>query len=246
MHRAYVTPAWIDAYNVCNTEPVPQDVATRFFSVVRIKSAEVVAVFDGNGRSVQGRLDTKSRSFVDGELLTAPLPKSSVTIWQAAVDEAKLTQCISRGCEFGVDHFVIFDGELSEKFCLAKCMKKAERFMRIAQDAARQCGRHYVPTMSFLPSLADVVAHSSDPTSLMIMGDPTSTQHLVQVISRRESPLQKLIVAIGAEGGLSAKEKESLQRAGFLGVRWAPYVLRSELACLAAVSIFHAFTEGGL
>jgi 16S rRNA (uracil1498-N3)-methyltransferase len=41
---------------------------------------------------------------------------------------------------------------------------------------------------------------------------------------------------VGPEGGLTAREREDAERAGFLPIRFGPRILRTETAPLAAIA----------
>lgn len=247
MHRSYVSKLWIDAYLDNNQERLPRDVEQRFFSVVRIKSDEEVAVFDGAGRQIVGALkkDGTGAYFFSARVIEEEPAKPAIVVLQAAIEDAKLSQTIQRGCEFGVDRFVIFPAERSDKFCFEKLKKRADRFMRIAEDAARQSGRLFIPSIEFETNLSDALAKTRAHECIGFFGEVAHNVRLSQILSQHVNREASYYVVIGPEGGLCESEKALLCSSGFLGVLWAPYVLRSELASLAAVSIINAYCGRG-
>jgi 16S rRNA (uracil1498-N3)-methyltransferase len=54
------------------------------------------------------------------------------------------------------------------------------------------------------------------------------------------SPAQEVVLLIGPEGGLTAREHEDARRAGFVPVRFGPRILRTETAPLAAIAAMQA------
>ena len=51
---------------------------------------------------------------------------------------------------------------------------------------------------------------------------------------------QRVVIAIGPEGGWSPRDRQSLEAAGFQGLRLGPRVLRTETAGLAAIAALQA------
>lgn len=240
MHRSYVPKEWIDAFIVDERHELPQDAITRFYSVLRVKPDESVAVFDGCGRQVVGIISKITANFIKAELLFTPLSNPEIVLVQAAIEEAKITETIQRGVEYGVDRFIIFFAERSDPYILSKLEKRLDRLMRIAQDASRQSERMYIPSIATVSSLKDVVQQTIDNMGLGVFGDPQSSQKFSEIL-RRQWPFKKPFwIVVGPEGGLSSSECDRLSEAGLTGVQWAPYVLRSELAGLSAIAIFNA------
>lgn len=243
MHRSFVDKAWIDGFIQNNRHELPAEVVARFFSVVRIKPDEVVGVFDGYGREVVGTLayekQDKRAYFMQGSLQVSEQPKPQIILVQAALSESKLTETIKRGCEIGVDKFVVFNAERSEPFCYKKAINKQERFERMAQDACRQSGRLFVPGIEFRESLAPILKEASSET-LGIFGAVDGTKLLSLVLKEYSVKASSLAVVVGPEGGLSGAEIKQLEQVQFIGARWAPFVLRAELAGVFAVAIIQS------
>jgi 16S rRNA (uracil1498-N3)-methyltransferase len=103
-------------------------------------------------------------------------------------------------------------------------------------DAARQCGRGDLPLLGGLVALAAAL-NASDGLGLLL--DPNAEHSLVETL-RTLAPEHPLALAVGPEGGFSAAEREQLLAAGFQPVRLAPFVLRTELAAVAALSVVAA------
>jgi len=111
-----------------------------------------------------------------------------------------------------------------------------DRLRAVMLDAARQCGRGDLPTLS---GLVDLSAALADARGLSLLLEPAAPESLVEVL--REAPRDRAItLAVGPEGGFTAEESAHLLGAGFVAVRLAPFVLRTELAAVAALSVVAA------
>ncbi len=231
MHRCFVEKEWFDAWIRDATHPVPQEVLERFFKILRVKENEEVGIFDGQGREMTG-IVTKKGLFSKLSIFEEKPASLSIVILQAALEETKISETLKRGTEYGAHEFVIFPAERSDPFCFQKLKKRQERLKLLTIDASRQSGRRFVPQISFIETLS----FGLKTQDYGFFGDLAAKDHLWQALSDCQKH-QRITVAIGPEGGLSPKEIELLKQSGFSSVRWAPHTLRSELACLGAISL---------
>jgi 16S rRNA (uracil1498-N3)-methyltransferase len=113
---------------------------------------------------------------------------------------------------------------------------RPERLRAVMLDAARQCGRGDLPELSGLIDLAMALGAGG---GLRLLLDPQGRQSLVEVL--RTAPSDRPItLAIGPEGGFSVDEHAALVEAGFAPVRLSAFVLRTELAAVAALAVVAA------
>jgi len=113
---------------------------------------------------------------------------------------------------------------------------RLERVRAVMLDAARQCGRGDLPELG---GPADLSAAASAASGLLLLLDPNATQSLVEVM-RVTARDRAVTLAIGPEGGFSAEEARALLDAGFEPVRLSAFVLRTELAAVAALAVVAA------
>jgi 16S rRNA (uracil1498-N3)-methyltransferase len=113
---------------------------------------------------------------------------------------------------------------------------RSERLRAVMIDAARQCGRAELPRLSGLCGLGEAL-DGSDGLGLLL--DPNAELSLVEQL-RVLAKAHPLSLAVGPEGGFSDRERQRLLEAGFQPVRLAPYVLRTELAAVAALAVVAA------
>lgn len=239
MHRSYVEPAWIEAWLKDPKYRLPPEASRRFVEIVRIKTQEKIALFDGQGRQITGLLahDKSSNLYYleEAKLIKVSPATPQIILAQAAITESKIAETLRRGCEFGVDKFIIFNAQKSESFCLNKLKKRSARLEAILLDAARQSERLLTPNLIFTEDLKNYLRPQG------VFGDLGSDIKLSEILKQKYDSQKDFLIVIGPEGGLTPGEIENLQKAHLTGVRWGPYTQRSELAGLAAVSIFNAF-----
>lgn len=115
---------------------------------------------------------------------------------------------------------------------------RVERWHRVATGAAEQSGRAVVPRIDTVVSLKqamDSLGPSGDGEIRVVATEPA----IHPGGSTRDSPrsARSVVVAVGPAGGLSARDLEILDAAGFARERFALHTLRAETACLAALAI---------
>jgi 16S rRNA (uracil1498-N3)-methyltransferase len=112
---------------------------------------------------------------------------------------------------------------------------RAERWRKVTQEAARQCGRADVPRIDE-PATWDAVFSllREEPARVAVLLDPEARELRLGAAARGAG---SLLLAVGPEGGFSAEERERAVREGMLAASLGPLVLRTETAGLAALSI---------
>lgn len=240
MHRSYVNKSWLDKYLLNQEHPLPDEVVKRFLSVVRVKNDEKVVVFDGCGRELVGTIE-KPNKFQLCQLINNEEPRPKVILLQGAIDLKKIEQTVMRCTEIGVADIVIFNAQFSNSFCYKKLLAKKDRLEFIAQDAARQSERAFIPKIYFCDDIKHAAEYSVD-MGLGVFGDARESRHLSSLLI--DNRLDKnIFIAVGPEGGLSSTEQRVLIEKSFISSLWAPFVLRSELAGFAALAIINAFLK---
>jgi 16S rRNA (uracil1498-N3)-methyltransferase len=114
---------------------------------------------------------------------------------------------------------------------------RAQRWRRIAIEAARQCGRGDAPRIDapapLLEAVRAIAANASrgDLLACLVPGAPTVLGDALRVLS----PAASVTLVIGPEGGLSADEIAACEALGFARFGLGPLVLRTETVCAAVL-----------
>jgi 16S rRNA (uracil1498-N3)-methyltransferase len=139
--------------------------------------------------------------------------------------------------ELGVDDIVFVPMEhttYSNGF--EKLSKRLDRLRKIAEAAAKQCGRHDVPNVSACADLEEA-AGIPGPGALLVFADENVTG------GDRRSALEDarinraIGVFIGPEGGLSDRERRLLQNKGAKRFSLGRNILRTETAAVVAAAM---------
>jgi 16S rRNA (uracil1498-N3)-methyltransferase len=199
-----------------------------------------VSVFDGTGREVIASLTVATPRQVKAWLLEElPLPHCSqvrVALAQVVPRGPAMDLIVAKATELGVDRIIPLKGEHSVH---RASVARSDRWLRIVQEAAEQCGRRDLPE----------IAHTST-LEAFLLGHPRETPLLACDVSRESQPLMaacrelrgasSLVLLIGGEGGLSPSELMRLRSHGARLTSLGPWLLRSETAALAAMAVVQA------
>jgi len=116
--------------------------------VFRLQKEELCELVNGKGEIATVKvLSSKDPFTVEVVEFVSKKEPPSFTLAMASVKLAKLELIIQKGCELGVSHFQIFDGELSEKKGLSS--SQLHRLQAINISALKQSGRLFLPAISF-------------------------------------------------------------------------------------------------
>lgn len=113
---------------------------------------------------------------------------------------------------------------------------RLDRYRGVAVEAARQCGRGDVPTITGPIPLARALAEAEDGMRLSL--EPGAETTLADALQRRTD--ERVWLLVGPEGGFSPEELEVCRRHDFKAVSLGHYVLRTELAAVAALGAIAA------
>ncbi len=207
--------------------------------VLRLKAGDPVEAFDGRGSIAGGAILSLSRDAVE-LALGEPQPSRAeaplrLTLAVALLKGDKLADVVRPATELGVHSFTLLKTAYADVDDLPP--SRRSRLVRIAEEAARQCGRATVPQVYGPISLSDLVAElaqQAEPT-LIVVTDPRASHSLAEATAAlaAEVGTGSVVVVTGPEGGLSAEEVKLLERAGALPVGLGPRILRAETAPVA-------------
>ncbi len=208
--------------------------------VLRMKQGERLVVCDSDGVEYSTEIEAVGDECVldvVGERASLNEPPYRAVIYQALVKGDKFETVIQKGTEMGASVFV----PVVTKRCVVRldekdAKKKQERWQRIAEEAAKQCGRAVIPEVRMPVTLAEALQNASEADGkVLFCYEGEGTLSLPELLSVGEAP-QTVSVFIGPEGGFDGDEvilaKEKGVRLCGLGRR----ILRTETASLFVLS----------
>lgn len=227
--RAPLTPL------VTGQLPLPRELGSYLVKVLRLRKGDRFVLFDPESSLEADAELVSDVPAVASVAAPRPAPRVSrrdVTLLQGLAKGDKPEQVLRAAVALGARRVTFVRTERS----VLGAELRHERLRAVMLDAARQCGRGDLPALSGLVSL-DAAVQASDGLGLLL--DPNAEHSLVDTL-RNLAPDHPLALAVGPEGGFSEREATQLLAAGFQPVRLAPFVLRTELAAVAALAVVAA------
>ena len=163
-----------------------------------------------------------------------------ITLYMAYPKGDKLETVVQKSVELGAVEIVPFESSRCIKRPAAdKADKITERLFRIAEEAAKQCGRSRLPKVSKMIKMNDLTEKIKDYDLALFCYEGEGATSLKTTLTEYGRGDGKIAVIVGSEGGFSKAEAESIIAAGAKCVNLGPRILRCETApdyCLSAIS----------
>ncbi|KGR74523.1 16S rRNA (uracil(1498)-N(3))-methyltransferase [Ureibacillus sinduriensis] len=154
----------------------------------------------------------------------------------------KLELITQKGTELGMHALIPFSAERSiVKWDEKKGEKKTERLQKIAQEAAEQSHRTYIPGIKSPVSFKQLLELLSGYDAVFIADEEdakqeTRTRFADKLKKVYDNESKSILLIFGPEGGISRNEANSLLQAGAETMSLGPRILRAETAPLYALS----------
>lgn len=207
---------------------------------LRMAVGDTVSVSDKCGTVYRCALSFIRDSVCECEILEKEAAKSEpaakITLYMAYPKGDKLEYIIQKAVELGVSRIVPFESERCIKRPREdKLEKQNDRLSKIALEAAKQCGRAIIPTVS-LPLSYDKMLSEAKKAELALFCYEGEGAVSLKKALRSQDSFGTVSVTVGSEGGFSEKEFIKAKEAGLVPVNLGPRILRCETAPLYALT----------
>jgi 16S rRNA (uracil1498-N3)-methyltransferase len=242
MHRFFVTPTLLspDAELVL----LPERVAHQVRDVLHLGVGEQLLLLDNSGDELLASISKSNRGGVEVRLVErrGGKPESLVrlTLCQGLLKSARFEWILAKGTELGVAAFAPILCRRSTAGLEEAGPAKLQRWQRILQEAAEQCGRARLPELLPIRQLAQALNDIPQGALAFMPWEEEQGLGLRDALKPAEAvtrsrPLN-VALFIGPEGGLTAEEAQLAQRHGVQVVSLGTSILRAETAALVAVA----------
>ena len=206
--------------------------------LIRVLRARVGQEFDiATGAVVRrGRIVTIKESRVEFELgeEVSAAPAANLTLLLAVFKFDRMEWAIEKCTELGASRIVPVVARRTDAHLAAASAKRAERWRRIARQAAEQ-SRRAAPTEIAAPIKLQEAASLSGALRIVLAESEQGT--LLRDVLASHPPEGEVLLAIGPEGGWADDELHLFQKAGWISASLGPTILRAETAAIAATAI---------
>ncbi|MBO4299422.1 MAG: 16S rRNA (uracil(1498)-N(3))-methyltransferase [Clostridia bacterium] len=237
MHRFIVRRA--DGFSPDETVELPREEAQHAVKVLRLREGDRIELLDGVGGAYAARIARADRDGASA-VVCFRLPEREslvrLTLYMGLPKAEKLEFIAQKLTELGAIKLapVIMarsvsrpDGKDGDK--------RRERLERIALEAAKQCGRGYVPEMaapvSWKAALPAMAAHE-----LMLLPWEEAQGLRLGDVYAAFPGARDIALLIGPEGGIAPEEAHEAEAQGARLVTLGPRILRAETAAVASAA----------
>ncbi len=256
--RFFITP---DQVREGRVSIIGEDVL-HIATVLRKKTGDELLVCDGQGTEYRVRIESAGKQEVVAGVLgisRREIAGPRVTLGQGIAKADKMDWIVQKATELGVTSLV----PLVTERTIVKIQdetKRVSRWQKIAREAAMQSDRPDIPKVWPVHTYKDLLHAVNGPTPLTPplprgdMGgalrfppspDPSTLLLLpweeaaepIKNIFVKNADVQNIVVLIGPEGGFSKAEAGLAKEKGFHPVSLGPFILRTETAAIAALSM---------
>lgn len=205
--------------------------------VLRLRPGEAVTLCDGAGTDHDCVVETVEKEAVVCRVQRShpaeTEPKQHLTLCMALPKGDKMDFIVQKAVELGVHEIVPY----LSKNCVSrpdKTEKKVERWQRIAVEAAKQCGRGFLPKVCAVVTTAQAVERAAQCETALFFYENERETGLRDAL---ESGVGRTVsLMIGPEGGFAPEEAELAAQAGLRSVSLGTRILRCETAPVAALA----------
>ena len=173
-------------------------------------------------------------------------PALPVTLMIAVYKFDRMEWAIEKATELGVAEIVPVVARRTEKHLGEAAAKRAERWRRIAHEAAKQSRRSDVPLIHEPGTLAARAKAAVLGTRIVLAEQERTTTLRACVEEAMEAAgenMPALEIAIGPEGGWAPAEEALFDANGWKAASLSPRILRAETAAIAALSVVASCLE---
>ncbi len=157
-----------------------------------------------------------------------------INLYQGLPKSDKFEWIIQKSIELGVNEIIPFESKRTiVKWDSKKEKRKVERYNEIAQSAAKQSKRSYIPTVKRLLNFNEMLEDLKD--KYTILAYENRGKSLKDILQNNQS--KEINIIIGPEGGFSEEEVSKFESIGANIVNLGNRILRTETAAIALVAM---------
>ncbi|RLA13492.1 MAG: 16S rRNA (uracil(1498)-N(3))-methyltransferase [Gammaproteobacteria bacterium] len=214
---------------------LPEQTARHAVTVLRLKTGDLVTLFNGEGGEYSASIHALQRRQVQlliGEHLPVNRESALHTRLVQALGKGERTEwAIRKAVELGVTEIVPLATERTQvKTSSQKSDQRERRWHGLIVAACEQSGRTRLPLIRPIASFENWVSAERDGERIIL--DPRAGQGLS--VNRKVTEVELLV---GPEGGFSDQEYEFACQNNYQPASLGPRILRTETAPVAALAI---------
>ena len=216
--------------------------AHHLMHVMRARAGDEIVVVDETNRAACMEMEAFSEEAVTLRLKgDVELPQESpvdITLAQCLLKADKMEFVVQKAVELGARRVVpLVARNCVVRYDAKKREERQKRWQRIADEAAKQCGRRALLEVSSIEELHAFLSHDmGGEKGLFLFCYENETVKSVKECLR-QSDASQVTLLIGPEGGFTPEEAAEVEAHGGISVTMGSRILRAETAAVAALSV---------
>ncbi len=212
--------------------------------VLRLRTGERIAVFDGTGSEWVAVLEASGPAGVTVRL-EQPIDRVvesslEVALFQGLCKPERIDWVLQKATEVGVSAIYLLVPP--DERARTMIDRRLDRWHRIIVEACKQCGRRRLPAIA----LVERLPAPDGATTLALLLDPREEADALAAVCEGRPRPEQVWLGVGPEGGFDADDIGAATREGWLTAHLGPRTLRSDTAGLVAASIvLHRWADLG-
>lgn len=205
--------------------------------VLRLRPGESVTLCNGKGTDFDCSIETVEKDAVVCHVRDShpaeTEPRQQLTLFMALPKSDKMDFIVQKAVELGAREIVPY----LSKNCVSrpdKTEKKVERWQKIALEAAKQCGRGYLPAVGAVVSFEQAAVQAAQSQNALFFYENERQTGLHDALLHGVGETVSLM--IGPEGGFAPEEAAFAAETGLTSVSLGTRILRCETAPIAALA----------
>jgi 16S rRNA (uracil1498-N3)-methyltransferase len=231
---------WIADEVLGNRAFLTGDHARHLAQVLRAKSGQEFDIAtDGEVR--RGKIVGIAADRVEFELGEAlrETARAEITVAISIFKFDRMEWAIEKCTELGVSRIVPVIAARTEKHLAQAAAKRAERWRKIAKQAAEQSRQVYSPEVLDPVKLSELLRDQAGVRIVL-----SEVEAILDLRSALQPDTSSLTLAFGPEGGWREDELAAFAQAGWVSASLGPTILRAETAVIAAVAVCGSILNG--
>lgn len=214
-------------------------------NVLRLKKEEKIIICDKDENiSYVAKIKEINREYIKCEIIEQILEniESNVNIdlYQGLPKIDKMEYIIQKATELGVrDIYPVITKRCIVKLDEKLKTKKIERWQKIAEVAAKQSKRDYIPKIENAINLENICQNIEKYDIILLAYEDEANntlKHELKILAENKTQKIKIGIIIGPEGGLDIEEVNKLKEAGAKIITLGKRILKTETASLVILS----------
>jgi len=208
--------------------------------VLRLREGGRIIICDNTGTEYVCEiisLGENCTARITEKLKGLPEPSLKITLCQSLIKSDKMEWLLQKGTEIGVSAFAPVNASRTAVSAKEVSANKMERWKRIVQEAAEQCGRSRIPEILPPAKFKDAIKSFKDVPVFFINENENQISLKKAADSIKNQSQKDVVLFIGPEGGWDQSEVALAESAGARSLSLGRRILRAETAGIVASTI---------